>query len=65
MIPHEIFTNDLIGDDGAGILAKDYVKCSNIPRVTGSKDISKLIDIKYNSSKILKNTLSKKNDITF
>ena len=43
MLPNEIFTENVIGIDGAGMLAEDYIKNEEIPRVVGTKDIKVLI----------------------
>lgn len=43
MIPNRIFTDNVLGKDGSGMLAEDYLKSSNVPRVTGTKKINELI----------------------
>lgn len=42
-IPTRIFTDDVIGKDGAGMLADEYLRKGNIPTVIGTKRINKLI----------------------
>ncbi len=43
MMPDRTFTDDVLGKDGSGMLAEDYLKSTNVPRVTGTKQINKLI----------------------
>ena len=42
-LPTTIFTNNVIGKDGAGMLAGEYIKNSEIPKVTGTKKINEII----------------------
>ena len=44
-LPDPIFTNDVIGDTGLGMQAEEYLSHKDIPRVYGTKDIGKLIEI--------------------
>lgn len=43
MIPNRIFTDDVLGKDGSGMIAEEYLKNSNVPRVIGTKKINELI----------------------
>lgn len=42
-IPTRIFTDDVIGKDGAGMLANEYLRKDNIHTVMGTKRINELI----------------------
>lgn len=46
-LPTRIFTDDVIGKDGAGMLANEYLRKSEIPRVVGTKKINELIRYRY------------------
>lgn len=43
IIPDEVFTNNILGKDGAGILAEEYLKDNNVRRITGTKNINELM----------------------
>ena len=51
-LPDKVFTDDVVGKDGAGMLAEEYIKYTDIPRVIGTKNIHNLI--KNPKSKIYK-----------
>ncbi len=44
MLSDKIFTNNVLGKDGAGMLAEEYLKNIEIPRVIGTKKIENLIE---------------------
>ena len=43
--PDSIFTNDVVGETGLGMLAKEYFEHQEIPRVQGKENIGKIIMI--------------------
>ncbi len=45
LLPDTVFTNDVVGNTGLGMEAGEYLSHADIPRVQGTKDIGKLIDI--------------------
>lgn len=42
--PNTIFTNNVLGKDGGGMLAEEYLKNTEIPRIYGTKNIEELIN---------------------
>lgn len=45
VIPNTVFTNNVIGDTGLGMEAEEYLSHESIPRVYGTKEIGKLVEI--------------------
>lgn len=44
LLPTKKFTDDVIGTDGAGMLAAEYIEDESIPRVVGTKNIKILVN---------------------
>lgn len=59
-LPNPVFTNDVVGNTGLGMEAEEYLSHDFIPRICGTKDIGKLVEI-IKSERNVKNGEQDKN----